>query len=79
MVNKNKKKIMLSAKYFYHPLRAFSRCNAVVSLSKNSNIIILLRFFSLLINYFAVVCCGLICLVKLVKRCCGDGQKKLYS
>ena len=70
---------MLSAEYFYHPVRAFSRCNAVASLSKNSNIILLLRLFLLLINQFAVVCCGLICHAKLVKRCCGDGQEKLYS
>ena len=69
---------MFSAEYFYHPFRAFLRCNAVLSLSKNSNIIILLRFFSLLINQFAVVCCALIYLVKLVERCFGDGQEKLY-
>ena len=57
----------------------FSRCNAVVSLTNNLNIIPLLRLFSLLINQFAVVCCGFICLAKFVERCCGDGQEKLHS
>ena len=70
---------MLSAEYLYHPFCAFSRCNAVVLLMKNLNIILLLQLFSLLINQFAVVCCGLICLTKLVERCCGDGQEKLHS
>ena len=43
--------------FFYHFFCAFSRCNAVVSLTKNSNIILLLWLFSLLINQFTVVCC----------------------
>ena len=77
--HKNKKKRMLSAEYFYYPFPNFSRWNAVVSLTKNLNIIPLLRLFSLLINQFAVVCCGLICLAKFVERCCGDGQEKLHS
>ena len=70
---------MLSAEYFYYPFPTFSRCNAVVLLTKNLNIIPLLRLFSLLIQQFAVVCCGLICLAKFVERCCGDGQEKLHS
>ena len=32
--HKNKKKRMLYAEYFYHPFCAFSRCSAVVPLSK---------------------------------------------
>ena len=76
---KTKRKRMLSAKDFYHPFCAFSRCNAVVSLLKNSNIILLIRLFSLLISQFAVVRYGLICLANLVERCCGDGQETLYS
>ena len=77
--HKNKRKRMLSAEYFYHPFRAFSRCNVVVSFSKNSNIILLLLLFSLLMNQFAEVCWGSICLAKLFERYCGDGQEKLYS
>ena len=59
--------------YFYHSFCPFSRCNAVVSLLKNSNIIFLLRLLPLLINQFTTVYCGLICLEKFVERCCGDG------
>ena len=70
---------MFSAEYFYDPFCAFSRWNAVVSLLKNSNIIIFLQLFSFVINHFTVVCCGLICLTNLVERCCGDGQEKLNS
>ena len=77
--HKNKKKIMFSVECFYHLFCTFSRCNAVVSLLKNSNIVLLLLLFPLLINQFAVVCCDLICLAKLVERCCGHGQEKLYS
>ena len=75
--HKSKNKKMLSAEYFYYPFRAFGRCNALVSLSKNLNIIFSRLLFSLLINQFAVVCCGFTCLAKLVERCCGDGQEKL--
>ena len=70
---------MLSAEYIYHPFRTFSRCNVVVSLSKHCNIILSLLLFSVLINQFADVCYGLICLAKLVERYCGDQEEKLYS
>ena len=76
---KNKKKRMLSAEYFYNSYNAFSRCNAIVSLLKDSNIIILLRLFSVLVNQFPVVFCGLIYLAKLVDRFRGDGQENLCS
>ena len=70
---------MFSVECFYHPFCTFSRCTAVVSLSENSNIILLLLLFPLLINQFAMAYCDLICLAMLVERCCGDGQEKLYS
>ena len=78
-LSQNKNKRMLSAEYFYHLFCAHWRCNAVVSLSKNLSIILLLLLFSLLINQFAVICRGLVCFGNLAERCYEDGQEKIYS